>query len=75
MLKKNHEVKWDPEARKYFHTIKEALGKSPVLVSLNYDKDFFMFSFSFERTMVVVLLQKNDEGQEHPIAFFSRAFR
>jgi hypothetical protein len=75
MLKKNHEVKWTPEAREYFQIIKEALGESPVLVSPNYDKDFFIFSFASEHTIVVVLLQKNDENQEQPIAFFNRALR
>jgi hypothetical protein len=61
-----------PEARESFQTIKESFGKSPVLVSLNYDKDFFMFSFASEHTIAIVLLQKNDENQEQPIAFFNR---
>jgi hypothetical protein len=51
------------------------LGESPVLVSPNYDKEFFIFSFSSEHTIVVVLLQKNEENQEQPIAFFSRDLR
>jgi hypothetical protein len=45
------------------------LGESPVLVIPNYDKDFLVFSFSSEHTIVVVLLQKNEENQEKPIAF------
>jgi hypothetical protein len=56
MLKKDHEVKWTIEAKKSFQQIKEALGESLVLVSLNYDKDFLIFSFSSEHTMVVLLL-------------------
>jgi hypothetical protein len=62
MLKKNHEVKWTPEARKYFQKIREALGISPVLVNQNHDKGFFMFYFASKHTIVVVLLQKNDEN-------------
>jgi hypothetical protein len=75
MLKKIHEVKWTPKAREYFQKIKEAMGKSLVLVILNYDKDFSMFSFASEHTIVVYLLHKNDENQEQPISFFNRALR
>jgi hypothetical protein len=60
MLKKYHEVNWTPEARESFQTIKESLGKSPILVSPNYDKYFFMFYCASKHTIVVVLLQKND---------------
>ena len=41
----------------------------------DYTKYIFIFSFSSEETIGVVLLQKNEEGNEHPIAFFSRALR
>jgi hypothetical protein len=34
-----------------------------------------IFSFSSFDTLAVVLLQKNDEGFEQPISFFSRALR
>jgi hypothetical protein len=34
-----------------------------------------MFSFAYEHTMVVVFLQKNDEGWEKPIALFRRSLR
>jgi hypothetical protein len=51
MLKKNHEVKWTPEARESFQIIKEALGESPVLVSPNYDKDFFIFSIFLQNIL------------------------
>jgi hypothetical protein len=38
-------------------------------------KEFLIFSFSSEHTIVVVLLQKNDEGFEQPITFFSKSIR
>jgi hypothetical protein len=46
-----------------------------VLINPNYCKDFMIFSFASFDTVAIVLLQKNDEGLEHPIAFFSRALR
>ena len=46
-----------------------------MLVSPKFDRDFILFSFASEHTIVVVLLQKNDQGYEQPIAFFSKAPR
>jgi hypothetical protein len=75
MLKKDSEIKWTVESKYSFEKIKKALGKSPVLVSHNYDKAFIIFSFSFENTIAVVLLHKIDDGHEYPIEFFSKALR
>jgi hypothetical protein len=47
------------------------LVEAPVLVSLDYTKEFFIFYFSSEETIVVMILQKNEEGHGHPIAFSS----
>jgi hypothetical protein len=49
--------------------------EAPVLISPDYSKYFMIFSFSSFDTVATVLLQKNDEGFEQPIAFFSRALR
>jgi hypothetical protein len=45
------------------------------LISPDFTKDFYLFSFASEHTIVVVLLQKNSEGYEQPIAFFSKDLR
>ena len=37
----------------------------------NYGKPMHIFLFASFHTIVVVLLQKNEEGYEHPIAFYS----
>eukprot|EP00253_Pinus_taeda_P010147 PITA_10147 len=75
MLKKDAKVKWSLETKQDFESIKTALTQTPVLTSPQFDKDFIIFSFSSEHTIVVVLLQKDDQGNEKPIAFFSRALR
>ena len=46
-----------------------------MLASPNYLKDFLIFLFASERTIAAVLLQKNEEGFEQPIAFFSKSLR
>ena len=75
MLRKNSEVKWTVEAKESFAHIKKVISEAPVLVSPYYLKDFLIFSFTSEHTLVDVLLQKNEEGFEQPIAFFSKSLR
>jgi hypothetical protein len=75
MLKKNNEVKWMNEAKASFQRIKRVISEAPVLASLDYTKDFLIFSFASEHTIAAVLLQKNKEGFEQPIAFFSKSLR
>jgi hypothetical protein len=75
MLRKGNEVKWTTEPRESFVQIKSALTEAPMLISPDYSKPFLVFSFASFDTVVAVLLQKNEEGQEKPIAFFSKALR
>jgi hypothetical protein len=75
MLKKGSEIKWTPEARKYFEDIKVALTKAPVLANPNFSKDFILFSFSSEHTIACVLLQKDEHNFERHIAYYSRRLR
>jgi hypothetical protein len=75
MLRKGNEVKWIAEPGESFIQIKRALTEAPVLINLDYSKEFLIFSFTSFDTVAVVLLQKNKEGREQPIAFFSRELR
>jgi hypothetical protein len=75
MLRKDSEIKWTVESRDSFDQIKKSLTEAPVLVSPDYSKDFLIFSFASFDIVATVLLQKNVEGLEQPIAFFSRALR
>ena len=52
-----------------------ALIEAPVLVRLDFTREFLTFSFASEDTLAVVLLQKNKDGLEQPIAFFSKTLR
>lgn len=59
MLEEDATIQWTVEA-KSFEDIKLALTKTLALISPKFDRDFILFSFAFEHTIVVVLLQKND---------------
>ena len=75
MLKKGSEIKWNGVARKSFESIKKAIMETPMLISLDYSKEFHIFSFASDETLATVLLQADEEGSEHPVAFFSKTLR
>jgi len=75
LLKKNAKFEWKDDGRRSFKEIKDGITRSPVLVSLDYNKEFQIFSFASEDTIAGVLVQKNDEGQKQPISFMSRALQ
>ena len=75
MLKKGSEIKWNDSVRKSFESIKKAIMEAPTLISPDYSKKFHIFSFSSEDTIAAILLQEDEEGSEHPVAFFSKNLR
>ena len=75
MLKKDEKIKWTDQERNSFEEIKKSIMETPTLISPNYTKVFYIFSFASYDIVVAVLLQKNDGGLDHPIAFFSRTLR
>eukprot|EP00253_Pinus_taeda_P003272 PITA_03272 len=75
MLKKGAEIKWTDVARRSFESIKRAIVEAPTLSSPDYSKEFHIFSFAFEDTLATVLLQADEEGAKHPVAFFSKTLR
>jgi hypothetical protein len=75
LLKKDLKFEWNEESKQAFESIKTAICEAPVLVSPDYNKDFKIFSFAFEDTIAGVLLRKNDQGHEQPIAYMSRALQ
>jgi hypothetical protein len=75
MLRKGNEVKWTVESQNYFDQIKQALTEALVIINPDYSKEFVIFSFASHDTLVIALLQKNIDGMEKPISFFSRALR
>jgi len=48
---------------------------APVLKSPNFSRPFQVFSFASFHTVAACLLQKNEDGFEQPIAFFSMSLQ
>jgi len=49
--------------------------EASTIINPDYTKEFYIFSFASYDTLAIVLLQKNDEGVEHPVAFFRKILR
>ena len=49
--------------------------ESPTLISPYYTKGFYSLTFASYDTVAPILLQKYDEGLDHPIAFFNKTLR
>jgi len=75
MFKNDSKIKWTVESKQAFEEIKMALTRTPILSSPKFDRDFIIFSFASEHTITTVLLQKDDQGCEKPIAFLSKALK
>ena len=75
MLRKEAKIKWIEHARNSFKAINKAIMEAPSLISPDYTKGFYILSFASYDTVATFLLQKDDEGLDHPIAFFSKTLR
>ena len=75
MLKKGLEIKWTDAGRRSFEAIKRAIMEAPTLISPDYSKEFHIFSIASGDTLAAMLLQKDDEGLEHLVAFFNKTLR
>ena len=72
MLRKEDKIKWKENARNSFEAIKKVIMEAPTLISPDYTKGFYIFSFASYDTVATVLLQKYDEVFDHPITFFQQ---
>jgi hypothetical protein len=56
MLKKVSEIKWRTQDKDYFQSIKQAILDAPALISLDFEKEFLIFSFASHDTLAAALL-------------------
>jgi hypothetical protein len=61
MIRKDVEFKWTEEGKEYFKGIKISISQAPILHNPDFNKDFFLYTFSSDQSLVVVLTQKDDE--------------
>jgi RNase H-like domain found in reverse transcriptase/Reverse transcriptase (RNA-dependent DNA polymerase)/Integrase zinc binding domain/Integrase core domain/gag-polyprotein putative aspartyl protease len=70
--KKPSKIQWNPEAQQAFETLKTLLISSPILVQPRYDRKFYVECDGSDLGIGAVLMQKDEEDQDHVISYFSR---
>ena len=68
---RSNRVKFNDEERNAFEQIKKLLCDCTNLYAPNYEKEFILRSDASDTAIGACLLQKDDEGNEQPIAFLS----
>ena len=73
LLRKNEPFVWTDEQEEAMKSLKKALCEAPVLARPDFSKDFTLHCDASDFAIGAVLTQEDDEGNEHPIMFFSQA--
>ena len=65
-------VAWSEACATAFRKLQELLCSSPVLRSPDFTRSFILQTDASDRGIGAVLSQEDSEGEEHPVAYFSR---
>ncbi|KAL0458570.1 UNVERIFIED_CONTAM: hypothetical protein Slati_0484200 [Sesamum latifolium] len=71
-MKKDVPFEWDEACDKAFKSIKSYLMKPPVLVASVHGRPLILYVAAQERSVGILLAQKNDEGKENSLYYLSR---
>jgi len=71
LLKQGMPFVWDEVAQNSFDDLKSVLVNAPMLHLLDYYRDYFLYLVAVPSTIVMVLVQDDDEGNEHVIYYLS----
>ena len=71
-LTKLKKFQWNNEAAEAMDELKARLSSTPILSFPDYNREFILQTDACKNGYGAVLAQKDDDGLEHPIAYFSR---
>lgn len=75
LLKKGQRWKWEEDQQQAFVKLKEKLAKAPVLKQPDFTRPFELHTDASSLALGAVLLQRDDQGAPHAIAYYSRKLR
>jgi len=67
-------IKVDLE-RYAFTYIKQDIAEVPILYNPDFQKDFLLYTFTFDNSLAIVLTQKGEVNNERPISFMSASMQ
>ncbi|GBM03077.1 Retrovirus-related Pol polyprotein from transposon 17.6 [Araneus ventricosus] len=71
---KKEGVNWTQDCNREFTELKNRLTEIPVLRAPDYNREFIVQTDASDLGIGVVLSQRNDKGEEHPVLFLSKKF-
>ena len=71
LLKQNVPFHWDDIAQESFENLKTLLVNAPLLQPPNYHRDFTLYLATAFSTIAMVLVQDDDNGNEHVVYYLS----
>ena len=75
LLKKHQpdrNIRWQQKHTDALNEIKRILTSKPILIPPKHDRDYIIMSDATDKTIAGVLAQKDDQGIERNVAYFSR---
>ena len=72
LLQKGRKFSWTAECQKAYEDVRAMLSFSPVLKSPRFEDPFILYTDASGGGVGGVLMQKDDNGVERPVAYFSR---
>ena len=72
LLKKDTPFYWDEWAQESFDALNRALTSAPVISPPDYTRDFLLYVATSLETIGMVLVQEDEELQEHVIYYLSQ---
>jgi hypothetical protein len=72
LLNKGVPFVWDEQAQQYFDIFKKASMSIPLLIPLEYNRDFFLYPATYESTICMVLVEEDNVQKEHVIYYLSK---
>ena len=74
LTKKDAEWNWTAECQKAFDSIRDALVSKPVLAVADPNRPYILHTDASDIAMGAILMQENEKGEVHPIAYASKTF-
>jgi len=64
MVKKEAIYKWDKREKDEFSHIEKSIVEAPALYSPDFNKYIFLYPFTYDTSLAIVLTQKDDQNNE-----------
>jgi hypothetical protein len=72
LLNKDCQFHWTKECQQSFDTLKQKMATAPILVFLDWTKEFHVHVNAYSIALGVVLAQPDEGDIDHPLSFSSR---